>query len=590
MSDALQSFGKRWNTKTKSEVAFEPEAEILSPEAVPLDIPAVDLMLGGGIPRGRTSILIGEPSSGKTLLSQLVIAAAQRHGGTAMFFDIERTYDAKWFALTGVDTSPEKLLVVRPKSMEQTFDMVIDALKKVKPAVIVVDSIPAMVPQDMMKASMEDKDFRGLSARKITEGVAKATQYNNETALIFINQLRINMCIDLDTPVLTSDLRWVPAGTVKVGDQLLAFDEYPRKGTARSGNLHKQGRRCFRFTEATSANIRRMYAQRIELDNGDVLWATPEHRWLTGNNGGWAETRNLVPGKSRICKYFPTCWDENDSYGSGYLAAAFDGEGALAANGQLLFAQNQNEMVDFARSLLADDGFNVAVDTDGKLLRVRMLGGIAEVLKFLGRIRPKRLLPKLHAVLNGRALRSVSKPLVVSVGDPEIRPMAVLSTKAQTFFAGGYGAHNSVKFGNPESMPGGKGLRFHASLLIRVRRGTWLTTATEGDKDEDGFTTLEDGKDAKRIGFMLRLRTEKNKCAPPWQDCELKFFFNGTIDPLGSLIHLAQQRGIIEVTGSWFKLPGIEKKLHGLPAVEEAIREDEELKARLVAEIQGQED
>ncbi len=341
MSDALRSFGERWNRKTKSEVAFEPEAEILSPEAVPLDIPAVDLMLGGGIPRGRTSILIGEPSSGKTLLSQLVIAAAQRHGGIAMFFDIERTYDAKWFALTGVDTSPEKLLVVRPKSMEQTFDMVIDALKKVKPAVIVVDSIPAMVPQDMMKASMEDKDFRGLSARKITEGVAKATQYNNETALIFINQLRINM---------------------------------------------------------------------------------------------------------------------------------------------------------------------------------------------------------------------------------------------------------GVKFGNPESMPGGKGLRFHASLLVRVRRGAWLHTVSEEDRDEDGFATLEDGKDAKRIGFMLRLRTEKNKCAPPWQDCELKFFFNGTIDPLGSLIHLAQQRGIIEVTGSWFKLPGVAKKLHGLPAVEEAIRGDEELKTRLVAEIQEQED
>lgn len=342
MSDALRSFGQRWNKKAKSEIAFEPEAEVLSPEAVPLDIPAVDLMLGGGIPRGRTSILIGEPSSGKTLLSQLVIAAAQRAGGTAMFFDIERTYDAKWFALTGVDTSPDKLLVVRPQSMEQTFDMVIDALKKIRPTVIVIDSIPAMVPQDVMKASMEDKDFRGLSARKITEGVAKATQYNNETALVFINQLRINM---------------------------------------------------------------------------------------------------------------------------------------------------------------------------------------------------------------------------------------------------------GVKFGNPESMPGGKGLKFHASLIMRVRRGAWLHTADDDDeRDEDGFSTLEDGKDAKRIGFMLRLRTEKNKCAPPWQDCELKFFFNGEIDPLGSLIHLAQQRGIIEVTGSWFKLPGVEAKLHGLPAVEKAIREDEDLKARLVTEIQEQED
>ncbi|KKM02806.1 hypothetical protein LCGC14_1780780 [marine sediment metagenome] len=343
MSDALRSFGQRWNRKTKSEVAFEPEAEILSPEAVPLDIPAVDLMLGGGIPRGRTSVLFGQESAGKTLLAQLIIAATQRAGGVAMFFDVERTYDAKWFALTGVDTSPEKLLVVRPESLEQGFDMICDALKKVKPEVIVVDSVAAMVPQDILKASMEEKDFRGLEARKITAGVKKATQFNRTTALIFINQLRVNM---------------------------------------------------------------------------------------------------------------------------------------------------------------------------------------------------------------------------------------------------------GVKFGNPESMPGGKALKYHASVMIRVRRGTWLTDMSEKgeDRDEDGFATLESSKDAKRIGFMLKLRTEKNKCAPPWQDCELKFFFNGALDPLGSLIHLAQQRGIIEVSGSWFKLPGVEAKLHGLGAVEEAIREDEELKARLVAEIQEQED
>ncbi|KKL04075.1 hypothetical protein LCGC14_2619720, partial [marine sediment metagenome] len=200
MNDVLRSFGQRWNRKTKSEVAFEPEAEVLNPDAVPLDIPAVDLMLGGGMPRGRTSIFIGESSAGKTLLSQLVMAAAQRAGGIAMFFDIERTYDAKWFALTGVDTSPEKLLVVRPESLEQGFDMICDALKKVKPEVIVVDSIPAMVPMDVMKKEMTDRDFRGLEARKITAGVKKATQFNQTTALIFINQLRVNMGVTYGNP------------------------------------------------------------------------------------------------------------------------------------------------------------------------------------------------------------------------------------------------------------------------------------------------------------------------------------------------------------------------------------------------------
>ncbi|KKL19533.1 hypothetical protein LCGC14_2464510 [marine sediment metagenome] len=60
------------------------------------------------------------------------------------------------------------------------------------------------------------------------------------------------------------------------------------------------------------------------------------------------------------------------------------------------------------------------------------------------------------------------------------------------------------------------------------------------------------------------------------------------VDPLGSLIHLAQQRGIIEVTGSWFKIPGVEKKLHGLPAVEEVIRENDELKDLLISGIKGE--
>jgi recombination protein RecA len=347
-TDDLEAFGKRWNKKARSEVAFEPEAKVLNPDAIPLDIPAVDLMLGGGMPRGRTSIFIGEPSSGKTLLAQLTIAAAQRRGGRAMFFDIERTYDAKWFALTGVDTSPERLIVARPRSLEQGFDMVVDALESVRPDVIVVDSIPAMVPKAMMldkrgkRVEMAESDFRGLTARKITEGVAKVTQYNQTTALVFINQLRINM---------------------------------------------------------------------------------------------------------------------------------------------------------------------------------------------------------------------------------------------------------GVTFGNPESMPGGKGLKFYASLIMRVRRGKWLNTATEGREefDEDGFATLEDDKEARRIGFMLRLRTEKNKCAPPWQDCDLKFFFDGAIDPMGSLIHLAVQSGVIEVTGSYYKLPGLDKKLQGLGAVEKAIRADEELKDRLVTDIRGRE-
>ncbi|KKK61038.1 hypothetical protein LCGC14_3018310, partial [marine sediment metagenome] len=136
----LKAWGERWDSKLKLKVAYDPTDKALTPGVVPLEIPAVDIMLGGGIPLGRTTILIGEPSSGKTLLAQLVIASAQRRGGRAMFFDIERTYDPEWFKLTGVDVSPKKLIVVRPRNLEQAFDLAVDALETVKPEVMVIDS------------------------------------------------------------------------------------------------------------------------------------------------------------------------------------------------------------------------------------------------------------------------------------------------------------------------------------------------------------------------------------------------------------------------------------------------------------------
>ncbi|KKK90894.1 hypothetical protein LCGC14_2718400, partial [marine sediment metagenome] len=97
---SLKSWMAGWNKKTKAKVVFDPDDKILIPEGIHLGIPAVDNMLGDGFPRGRTTIFLGEASSGKTLLAQLLIAAAQREGGTCMFFDIERCLTAGHKILT----------------------------------------------------------------------------------------------------------------------------------------------------------------------------------------------------------------------------------------------------------------------------------------------------------------------------------------------------------------------------------------------------------------------------------------------------------------------------------------------------------
>ena len=66
------------------------------------------------------------------------------------------------------------------------MDMAESAVQKVKPAVLVIDSIAMLAPKDMLKVRMSDKDFQGLAARKITEGMKKLTLANSSTALIII--------------------------------------------------------------------------------------------------------------------------------------------------------------------------------------------------------------------------------------------------------------------------------------------------------------------------------------------------------------------------------------------------------------------
>jgi recombination protein RecA len=178
---------------------FDPEDPRLQPNILPTDLDSLDLILGGGIRRGRTTMIYGVESSGKTLLTQVIIAASQRRGGVCFFVDAERTFDPNWFKLTGVDTDPAKLLIGRPMSTEHTFDMVEGALKA-KYDVVVLDSVAAMVSQAAMDAKMVDKDFQGWDARKITQGVKKCNLVNESSAFIIINQMRSALGVTYGNP------------------------------------------------------------------------------------------------------------------------------------------------------------------------------------------------------------------------------------------------------------------------------------------------------------------------------------------------------------------------------------------------------
>ncbi|MCE5326971.1 MAG: recombinase RecA, partial [Planctomycetaceae bacterium] len=90
-----------------------------------------------------------------------------------------------------------------------------------------------------------------------------------------------------------------------------------------------------------------------------------------------------------------------------------------------------------------------------------------------------------------------------------------------------------VMFGNPETTPGGKALKFYSSVRVDVRR----------------ISTLKSGETA--IGSRTRARVVKNKVAPPFKSAEFDIMFDSGISYTGDLIDLAVERDIIAKQGAW---------------------------------------
>ncbi|MCB1122104.1 MAG: DNA recombination/repair protein RecA, partial [Verrucomicrobiae bacterium] len=96
-----------------------------------------------------------------------------------------------------------------------------------------------------------------------------------------------------------------------------------------------------------------------------------------------------------------------------------------------------------------------------------------------------------------------------------------------------------VMFGSPETTPGGRALKFFASVRMDIRRIGQI-------KDPSGKVT----------GNRTRLKVVKNKVAPPFTECEFDIMYNEGISKTGSLIDLGVEHGILEKKGAWISYKG----------------------------------
>ena len=154
---------------------------------IPFNIPALDQLTGGGIPKKRFTLIYGPTNVGKSYLASQVVVNTQKDGGTAAWIDTELSWDAAWMSKCGVDT--ESILVSQPSNGEDALK-VARALMQAGVDVIVLDSIAGLVPTAVMEEEFSYSPM-AWQARFVNSALPKLLVHlQNGSAFIAINQVR----------------------------------------------------------------------------------------------------------------------------------------------------------------------------------------------------------------------------------------------------------------------------------------------------------------------------------------------------------------------------------------------------------------
>jgi recombination protein RecA len=153
-----------------------------------------------------------------------------------------------------------------------------------------------------------------------------------------------------------------------------------------------------------------------------------------------------------------------------------------------------------------------------------------------------------------------------------MRKLTALISKARTvcLFTNQIREKIGVMFGNPETTPGGRALKFFSSLRIDIRRIGQI-------KATDGTVT----------GSRTKIKIVKNKVAPPFTEAEFDIMYNEGISSTGSLLDLALEMEIVQKRGSWFSYNGTQLA-QGRDAAKELLKNDPTIYADIEAKVQEQ--
>ena len=123
-----------------------------------------------------------------------------------------------------------------------------------------------------------------------------------------------------------------------------------------------------------------------------------------------------------------------------------------------------------------------------------------------------------------------------------------------------------VMYGNPETTPGGRALKFYASVRIEVRKG---------EKIVDG---------GEIIGYTTKCKVVKNKVAPPFKETQFDMIFGEGISRLGEIITMGEELGFIKKSGAWYSYNG-ERLGQGKEKTKKFLKENDDLRLEIEGKI-----
>lgn len=143
---------------------------------------------------------------------------------------------------------------------------------------------------------------------------------------------------------------------------------------------------------------------------------------------------------------------------------------------------------------------------------------------------------------------------------------AISKSNTVTIFINQIREKVGVMFGNPETTPGGRALKFYASVRLEVRK-------TE---------SLKQGADI--VGNRTRVKVVKNKVAPPFKQADFDIMYGEGISREGSIIDIGAEMNIIEKSGAWYSYKG-DRLGQGRENVKEYLKEHREIAAEIDGKI-----